>query len=255
MNVLSILLLIFVLTMILIIGKNSFYVLSGLFINFVLFLLLIYLLNLGFSVYLMTLLYILANSLVTLAYVNGWNLKTKLAFYSMLLFLFILGVFFIPLIQEIALYGFSSHELEELSVMDLNLPIHFSELSVSVLFIGVSGALVDGSMSIASATTEIYARKKKLLTFSQLFESSMTVVKNILNSTINTLLFAFISGSLTLIFWYQDLAISWSMIVNSKAFVAELVIIFLSGLGVAFILPFTSLITCFYLLKSKKNFL
>ncbi|MGX7197259.1 YibE/F family protein [Enterococcus olivae] len=250
MNVLTLLLLLFVLSTSLILGKSAFYVLSGLFINTALFLLFIFLLHLQFSVYLVSLLYILANSLVTLAYVNGWTEKTKIAFYSMVLFLFLLTIIFIPLLQALAIHGFPTQEFEELSVMDLNLPIRFSELSVSVLLIGVSGALVDGSMSIASATCELFRHKEKELTFQQLFRSSMTVVKSILNSTVNTLLFAFISSGIALIFWYQDLSIPWQMMLNSKDFVSELMIILLSGLGVALLLPFTSLVTSWYLLKN-----
>ncbi len=249
MNVLTVLLLLFVVCMFLIAGKAAFYVLSGLFMNLLLFLGFIFLLDQGLHVYMVSLLYILGNSLVTLAYVNGWNEKTKAAFYSLLLFLVVLGVVFIPLIQSIAAHGFPPQELEELAVMDLDLPLSFSELSVAVLFIGVAGALIDGSMAIASATAEIYHRRQGQSAFKDLFISSMTVVKSILNSTINTLLFAFVSGSLALIFWYQDLAIPWQVMIHSKAFVAELAVILLSGVGVALILPFTSVVTCWYLLK------
>ncbi len=251
MSVLGVLLILFILFMGIIIGKSSFYVLSGLFMNLLLFLLLIFFLNQGFSVYLINLLYILGNSLITLAYVNGWNEKTKAAFYSMLLFLVVLGIVFIPLIQSLAVHGFPAQEMEELAVMNLEIPIRFSELSVSVLLIGVSGALIDGSMAIASATTELYYQREGTLDFSRLFQSSMAVVKSILNSTINTLLFAFISSSIALIFWYQDLKIPWQEMIHSKAFVDELAIILLSGVGVAVILPFTSAITCWYLLKRK----
>ncbi|WP_414841665.1 YibE/F family protein [Enterococcus saccharolyticus] len=251
MSVMGVLLVLFILCMSLILGKSAVYVLSGLFMNLVLFLLLLFFLNQGFSVYFVSFVYILGNSLITLAYVNGWNEKTKAAFYSMLLFLVVLGVIFIPLIQSLAVHGFPAQEMEELSVMNLDMPIRFSELSVAVLFIGVSGALIDGSMAIASATTELYHRREGNIEFMGLFESSMTVVKSILNSTINTLLFAFISSSLALIFWYQDLNIPWQEMIHSKAFVDELAIILLSGVGVAVILPFTSVVTCWYLLKQK----
>ncbi|KAF1306015.1 YibE/F family protein [Enterococcus saccharolyticus] len=249
MNVISMLLLLFIVCMFAIMGKSSFYILSGLFMNLILFALFIYLLSKGMHVYGVSLLYILANSLIVLAYVNGWNEKTKAAFYSMLLFLLVLGVLFIPFIQRLSVHGFPPQDIEELAAMDLNVPIAFSELSVSVLFIGVSGALIDGSMAISSATAELYHRRDGEITFQQLFQSSMTVVKSILNSTINTILFAFISSSFALIFWYQDLSIPWHEMIHSKAFVSELSIILLSGVGVSFVLPFTSVVTCWYLLK------
>ncbi|GFK24322.1 YibE/F family protein [Tetragenococcus halophilus] len=249
MNVISSLLLVFILLVVLILGRSSFFVLSGLFMNILLFFLLIFCLHLGLSVYLAALAYILLNSLITLGYVNGWNEKTKVAFYSLILFSFIVSLIFIPFIQKISISGFSSQELEELAAFNLNVPVSFTQLSVSVILIGVSGALIDGSMSIASSTAEIFHQRYQKLDVKMLFKSSMSVVRSILNSTVNTLLFAFISTGLALIFWYQDLDIPWYEMMNSQAFVFEFAVVILSSISVAFILPFTSIITCYYLLK------
>lgn len=249
MNVISSLLLVFILLVVLILGRSSFFVLSGLFMNILLFFLLIFCLHLGLSVYLAALAYILLNSLITLGYVNGWNEKTKAAFYSLILFSFIVSLIFIPFIQKISISGFSSQELEELAAFNLNVPVSFTQLSVSVILIGVSGALIDGSMSIASSTAEIFHQRYQKLDVKMLFKSSMSVVRSILNSTVNTLLFAFISTGLALIFWYQDLDIPWYEMMNSQAFVFEFAVVILSSISVAFILPFTSIITCYYLLR------
>jgi Predicted multitransmembrane protein len=252
MSVLAVLTCLFILCTILIMGKASMYILSGLFLNCLLFLAFLFTLNLGIPVYLSTVVYVLVNTLITLGYVNGWNEKTKAAFYSMLFFLIIFGIFFVPLIHQLAVHGLPPQEMEELAMMNLDIPVRFSDLGVAVLFIGVSGALIDGSMAIASATSELYHRRESVQ-FSELFASSMTVVRSILNSTINTLLFAFISSGLALIFWYQDLAVPWQEMIHEKAFVSEISLIILSGIGVAIILPLASVITCWYLLKQPKN--
>lgn len=251
MNVITSLLLVFIVLIVLILGKTSFYVLSGLFMNVLLFFFLIFCLHQGIPVYVAALAYILLNSLITLGYVNGWNEKTKAAFYSLVLFLFVVSLVFIPLIQKLSISGFSSQELEELAALNLNVPVSFTQLSVSVILIGVSGALIDGSMSIASATAEIFQQSSQQMNLKKLFQSSMSVVKSILNSTVNTILFAFISTGLALIFWYQDLAIPWYEMINSQAFVFEFAVIILSSISVAFVLPFTAVITCRYFLRKK----
>ncbi|MDN6733089.1 MAG: YibE/F family protein, partial [Tetragenococcus koreensis] len=158
---------------------------------------------------------------------------------------------FIPLIQKLSISGFSSQELEELAALNLNVPVSFTQLSVSVILIGVSGALIDGSMSIAIATAEIFQQSSQQMNLKKLFQSSMSVVKSILNSTVNTILFAFISTGLALIFWYQDLSIPWYEMINSQAFVFEFAVIILSSISVAFVLPFTAVITCRYFLRKK----
>ncbi|HLQ39394.1 MAG TPA: YibE/F family protein, partial [Tetragenococcus sp.] len=193
MNVIAGLLIVFIFLAVIILGKSTLYALSGLFFNILLFFILVFGLDHKIPVYLITLAYIILNGLVTLVYVNGWTQKTQAAFFSLLLFLLVLTIIFIPLIQSLSISGFSSYELEELSAMDLDVPISFSQLSVSVILIGVTGALVDGSMSIASATSEIFQNRQGKIAFKELLGSSMKVVRNILNSTVNTLLFAFIS--------------------------------------------------------------
>lgn len=252
MNVIAGLLIVFIFLAVIILGKSTLYALSGLFFNILLFFILVFGLDHKIPVYLITLAYIILNGLVTLVYVNGWTQKTQAAFFSLLLFLLVLTIIFIPLIQSLSISGFSSYELEELSAMDLDVPISFSQLSVSVILIGVTGALVDGSMSIASATSEIFQNRQGKIAFKELLDSSMKVVRNILNSTVNTLLFAFISTGLALIFFYQDLNFTWYELINSKAFVLEFAVIILSSISVAFVLPFTASVTSYLLLRESK---
>ncbi|MDN6344939.1 MAG: YibE/F family protein, partial [Tetragenococcus koreensis] len=63
MNVITNLLLVFIVLIVLILGKTSFYVLSGLFMNVLLFFFLIFCLHQGIPVYVAALAYILLNSL------------------------------------------------------------------------------------------------------------------------------------------------------------------------------------------------
>ncbi|HLQ40361.1 MAG TPA: YibE/F family protein, partial [Tetragenococcus sp.] len=104
----------------------------------------------------------------------------------------------------------------------------------------------------ASATSEIFQNRQGKIAFKELLGSSMKVVRNILNSTVNTLLFAFISTGLALIFFYQDLNFTWYELINSKAFVLEFAVIILSSISVAFVLPFTASVTSYLLLRESK---
>lgn len=253
MNVLIFLVFIFFILSILILGKSSFYVISGLFLSIGLFLLFILGLKIGLPIYWIAIFYIVINSLITLVFVNNWNEKTKAALVSVLLFIVIVLIFMIPIVKRLGISGFPPQELEELSALSLDVPISFAELTVTVILIGVSGALIDGSMSIASATSEIFHRKSGNLSFTDLFKSSMNVVRSILNSSVNTLLFAFISSSLALIFWYQDLGTPWFVMINSQAFVSEVAVILLSSISVALILPFSAAVTCRLLIKKQAN--
>ena len=117
MNVLIFLVFIFFILSILILGKSSFYVISGLFLSIGLFLLFILGLKIGLPIYWIAIFYIVINSLITLVFVNNWNEKTKAALVSVLLFIVIVLIFMIPIVKRLGISGFPPQELGELSAL------------------------------------------------------------------------------------------------------------------------------------------
>ena len=66
------------------------------------------------------------------------------------------------------------------------------------------------------------------------------------------LLFAFMGSNLALIAWFQDLSISFGEMINSKAFVSELVVCLITGLAAVIILPITAWAASWYFLKRNR---
>lgn len=244
MSVLICLTLILIGLMLLIFKKSSIYMITGTFANFCLFILLLYLLSKGLPVYLISLSIFLGVTLVTLFYINDVNQKTKAAFLCVLFFLIAFTLVTLPLIQLIKVHGFAFEELDELQMMDFAVDVPFSKLNLSIILMSFSGAVIDSSIAVSSSTYEIYQQTDSS-TFKSLFHSSMTVVHEILSSTINTLLFAFMGSNLALIIWIQDLNYSFLEVMNSKAFVGELLISLLTGMAAVIILPITSLFSSY----------
>jgi len=244
MSVLICLTLILMGLMLLIFQKSAIYMITGTFANFVLFILLLYLFSKGLPVYPVTFLIFLGVTVVTLFYINDFNQKTKAAFLCVVFFLVAFTLVTLPLIQLVKVHGFAIEELDELQMMDFSVSVPFAALNLSIILMSFSGAVIDSSIAVSSSTYEIYRRTEKL-TFNELVASSMTVVHEILSSTINTLLFAFMGSSLALIIWIQDLNYSFLEIINSKAFVGELLISLLTGMAAVIILPITSLVSSY----------
>ncbi|MEO1771924.1 YibE/F family protein [Candidatus Enterococcus ferrettii] len=244
MNVLLILTVILIGLMILVFKRSSVYMITGTFINFFLFVLLLFLLSRGFPVFLVTFIIFLGVTAVTLFYINDVNAKTKVAFLCVILFLAVFTLVMLPAIQVFKVHGFALEELEELQMLDFSVAVPFSALNTSIILMSFSGAIIDSSMAVSSSTYEIYRRGNKN-SFQELMRSSMTIVHEILSSTINTLLFAFMGSSLALIIWIQDLNYSFFDIINSKAFVGELLISILTGAAAVVILPMTSAIASY----------
>lgn len=244
MNVLIFLTLVLMGLMVVIFKKSSIYMITGTFGNFTLFILLLFLFSQGFPVYPVTLLIFLAVTAVTLFYINDFNQKTKAAFLCVVFFLLIFTLITVPMIQIFNVHGFALEELDELQMMDFSVKVPFSALNISIILMSFSGAVIDSSMAVSSSTFEINQRTDNL-NFKELIHSSMNVVHELLSSTINTLLFAFMGTSLALIIWIQDLNYSFFEIINSKAFVGELLISVLTGMAAVIILPITSLVSSY----------
>ena len=157
--------------------------------------------------------------MVILFFINGYNLKMRAAFVSILIFLFCF-LLLLPITDFLAIQGFTSVELEELSGLDKTLAIDFRLLTRSLLLISLSGAVLDASVAISSGTFEVYQANPQL-SFYQLHHSSFAIAKKILASTVMTLLFAFMGSSLALILWFIDLDIPFQQVINEKSFVLE----------------------------------
>lgn len=246
MNVLLLLTLLLVGLVVLIFKSSSIYMITGTFANFFLFLLLLFLLSRNVPVYPVTFLIFLGVTLVTLFYINDVNQKTKVAFLCVLFFLLVFTLVSQPLIQVLQVHGFALEELDELQMLDLSVAVPFSALNRSIILMSFSGAVIDSSMAVSSATYEIFSQTTDL-TFKELWHSSMKVVQAILSSTINTLLFAFLGSSLALIIWIQDLNYSFLEVINSKAFVGELLISILTSSAAVIILPLTAFVASYFL--------
>lgn len=191
-------------------------------------------------------------SCVNLFYINEVNLKTKTAFVATLMTVFILFILVYGLMEFAKIQGFGEEEVEELSTFSFYIGIDFIKVGISTILLGMIGAVTDTAISIASAMNEIYFHNP-LLTKKNLFKSGMTVGKDILGTTTNTLFFAFVGGYLALILWFKDIYYSFETIINSKVFMAEVLSILCIGIGAILIIPITAWLTAMVLTKVEKT--
>ena len=143
-------------------------------------------------------------------------------------------------ISIIAGFGYESYE--EINMFSYDVRIDFTDIAISMILISLIGATVDTSIAISSALYEIYDNNKTL-TKKELFKSGMSVGRDILCTTSNTLLFAFLGDFMTLLIWFYKGKYSILEIVNAKTFVAEMIRILFSAIGCIIIIPITAYIT------------
>lgn len=254
MNVLVLLAVILCSLMILIGGKKGAKSFISLFLNFAVIL---------FIIFEMTdpqadpnILAIIASTVINcinLFFINEVNSKTIAAFISTIITITIL-LFIIYIITEKAMIqGFGEEEIDELiGTYSLYLGVDFVKIATAVIILSTVGAIIDVAISITSPMQEIYQQHPSI-SRKELFTSGLTIGKDILGSNTNTLFFAFIGGYLALFLWFKDLSYSFGEIVNSKIFSAEMITIFCAGIGIALVIPITSWVSAFYLIRGKRN--
>lgn len=231
--------------------KRGIKLFISLVINFLVLVVIFYFIAIGFHPIILSLLGCLLISYIILYYVNGKNVKTKASLKSIFIVLIILAIliFIMTNISRIAGFGYESYE--EINMYSYDIKIDFTDIAISLVLISLIGATTDSSVAISSALYEVYDNNKHL-SKKELYKSGLNIGKDILCTTTNTLLFAFLSEFLTLMIWFYNCNYSFLDIVNAKVFASEVIRILFSAIGCIIIIPVTSYITTCDILKLKK---
>ncbi|MBP3766319.1 MAG: YibE/F family protein [Bacilli bacterium] len=210
--------------------------------NFLILMVLFYLIAIGLNPIICSLIACIILSYVILFYVNGENIKTKSSFKSIIIVLLILAllIFLITNLSRIAGFGIESYE--EINMFSYNVKIDYTNITISLILISLIGATVDSSIAISSALYEVHLNNLKL-SKKELFKSGMNIGHDILCTTTNTLLFAFLADFMTLMIWFYTSKYSFLDIINSKTFACEFIKILFSAIGCLLVIPITSYIT------------
>ena len=220
--------------------------------NFIILMIIFYLIAVGLNPIICSLIGCFIISYIILYYVNERNVKTESSLKSVIIVLIILSflIFFVTKISRIAGFGYESYE--EINMFSYDVKIDFTNIAISVILISLIGATVDSSIAISSALYEVYDNNKNL-SKKDLFLSGMNIGKDILCTTNNTLMFAFLGEFMTLLIWFYKGDYSFLEIVNAKTFVSEMIKILFSAVGCIIVIPITAYITTETLKKDDKN--
>ena len=250
MNIILIVLLF--LLMIYIDTKRGIKLFLSIIFNFIILMIIFCLIAIGLNPIICSLIGCFIISYIILYYVNERNVKTESSLKSVIIVLIILSflIFFVTKISRIAGFGYESYE--EINMFSYDVKIDFTNIAISMILISLIGATVDSSIAISSALYEVYDNNKNL-SKKDLFLSGMNIGKDILCTTNNTLMFAFLGEFMTLLIWFYKGDYSFLEIVNAKTFVSEMIKILFSAVGCIIVIPITAYITTETLKKDDKN--
>ena len=181
-------------------------------------------------------------SFFSLFFINGFNKKTLASLVSVIIVIILVMLITYKMGINAQIQGFSNEQIDLVSFYSLYVQIDFSKIVICEILIGLLGAIIDVSISISSSMNEIY-KSNSLINQHELLKSGMNIGKDILGTMTNTLFFAYISGFMTLMIYFNQLNYSLATIMNAKVFCSEVFQSLCCGIGIILIIPITAFVT------------
>ena len=154
--------------------------------------------------------------------------------------------------QLAGISGYNVSEVESLLFIGQNIPINIGGLLFSGILISTLGAVMDVGMSLASTIDEIHEKKPEL-SVSELFRSGINVGRDMMGTMSNTLILAFVGGSIVTLMIDYCYDLSYYQLINSNNICIEIMQGISGTIGIVLTVPFTSLLTAVMIKKYHKK--
>lgn len=239
MSTITVLGLLLLLLMILVGGKAGAQAFFALILNFGLLFLAIVLVAFHFSPLIVTLVVGVLVLALTIFMSSGDDLSSTVAFLASVGVLVVLVLLIVPVEHWALVQGFGPEDSEDLEGLSVLVGISFVQVTMATAILSTLGAIAEAAMAISAGLSEILEQHPQV-TMKALFGDGITVGKQIIGTTFNTLFFGFFGGFLALFIWFTGVHYSFGEILNDKIFVAEILMILFSMLSVLLTVPVTT---------------
>ncbi len=195
----------------------------------------------GFSPFWAAALVCVVSTVITIFFVAGTNVKSVAAIAGTAFGVLVAGVLAVIFGQLAGISGYNVSEVESLLFVGQNVPIDIGGLLFSGILISTLGAVMDVGMSLASTIDEIHEKKPEL-SVSELFRSGINVGRDMMGTMSNTLILAFVGGSIITLMLDYCYDLSYYQLINSNNICIEIMQGLAGTIGIVLTVPFTSLL-------------
>lgn len=201
----------------------------------------------GFNPVLATVLTCMSAAVIAIFLVGGINAKSSGAILGTILSLCFAAILSVLSISLVNLNGYASEQYMYLASAhaDLNL----LEVLASAMIIGSLGAVMDIAMSISSTVNELFANSE--MGIRDLFFSGMNVGKDIIGMMANTLILAYLGGSLALVLLSNN--IDFQKFFNLNQVAVEISSALIGSIGIVLCVPITAIISAILIKKFSRQ--
>lgn len=180
-------------------------------------------------------------SLITLLIVSGFNKKTWAAIAGTTGGVLVAGIVAWTIGSMANLTGLGNEEAQMLMFVPSEVQFDFRGLLFSGIILGALGAVMDVSMSVASAMSEIQEHNSQIRPTSMI-KSGMNVGKDMMGTMSNTLILAYVGGSLHLMLLFLAYDVPFSEIINRDMIASEVVRALAGSIGLISAIPITAVV-------------
>ncbi len=129
----------------------------------------------------------------------------------------------------------------QLSINMTSINFNFRQLLFAGIIVSALGACMDVGMSIASSLDEI-KMKNPDITWQELLKSGMNIGRDVIGTMTNTLILAYVGGSLNLILLFMASNMDLYEILNKETIAEQIISAIAGSIGVVCTVPITSLV-------------
>ena len=206
----------------------------------------------GYQIYLVTAIVSLYIILMSLLMINGANKKTLAAILGNMGGVVVAGVLGFVMNHMLNITGIVEEESIYLMDLGVNGPIDLRAVVWGSIVIGSLGAIMDVAMSIASAMNEL-AQTMEHRTFQVMLKSGMNIGKDAIGTMTNTLILAYIGGSLATVLLLVAYNRNVLYLFNMEMIVVDVVKAVVGSMGILFAVPVTAVFSAYIFTQEKKS--
>lgn len=191
---------------------------------------------------------------VNLTIISGRNEKTLAAIIGTSGGVVIAGAIALFSNSILRVSGLTDDEMQTIIYTVQNANFNFSGLLFAEIIMGALGAVMDTSISIASAIKELKDARQDM-NMKELVKSGMNVGKDIMGSMSNTLILAYAGGAMYLMIMIASYSYTTSIstAINQDVIAAEVLKALAGSIGLIFAIPITAFAASFLITRKKKK--
>ncbi len=188
---------------------------------------------------------------MTVLIVGGANKKSFAAIAGCMSGVLLADVLTLLMSKLLSLTGVTDEAAFSLTVLNSERPVDLIAIIFASVSIGAVGAIMDVAMSVASALYEL--KQKADIGSRELFKSGIAIGRDMMGTMANTLVLAYVGGSLSATVLTVLYNSSLLEVMNKERIAVELMQALIGSIGILFTIPFTCLICALLYKKNEKT--